>query len=195
MSAARVAPLRDQSPRGEDGSGRAPGLRPPLLAWAPLAWFAALAAVLTLVVVALVRPPGPLDQPDPAYQRDGLLLAGPVVPEQVVGVEFGGRPVVLLFVREQPQPQQLAAWAAAVPAPADVIVVLPQPTTAELPVPTVVDPLNRLADVVAMPTPVDGGRPVGYAVVDSDRVVRYATLDPAYLTNAFEVGTIVRAVR
>jgi hypothetical protein len=177
-----------------DDWGRVPGRRPPLPAWAPLAWFAALAVVLTFVVVALVRPPGPLDDPDPAYQRDGLLLSGPVVPKQELGIEFGRGAVVLLFVRELPQRDELAQWAAAVPDAAEVTVVLPQPTPAQLPVATVVDPLNRLAEAVGMPTPVDGGRPVGYAVVDADRVVRYATLDPAYLTNAFEVTTIVRAL-
>ena len=175
-------------------AGRVPGLCPPLPAWAPLAWFAALAAVLAGVVVLLVRPPGPLDQPDPAYQRDGLLLSGPVVPEQVLGLEFGQRARVLLFVREPPPPEELAEWVTAVPDGVDVTVVLPQPTIAELPVPALVDPLNRLAEVVEMPTPVDGGRPVGYAVVDADRVVRYATLDPSYLSNAFEVTTIVDAV-
>jgi hypothetical protein len=159
-----------------------------------LAWFAVVAAVLAFVVVALVRPPGPLDDANPAYQRDGLLLSGPVVPERVVGVGFGGRPVVLLFVREPPQAAALAEWAAAVPEPAEVRVVLPAPTAQELPVPTIVDPLNRLARVVQMPEPVDGGRPVGYAVVDSERVVRYATLDPYYLNNAFEVTTMAGAV-
>ena len=68
--------------------GRVPGLRPPLATWAPLVWFVALALVLSFVIVALVRPPGPLDQPDPAYQRDGLLLDGTVVPAQVAGVDF-----------------------------------------------------------------------------------------------------------
>jgi len=58
----------------------------------------------------------------------------------------------------------------------------------------VVDPRGVLAAAVGMPTPVDGGRPVGYAVVDGQRVVRYATLDPEYLSNAFEVATIVGAV-
>jgi hypothetical protein len=159
-----------------------------------LAWFAALAAVLTFVVVALVRPPGPLDDPDVAYQRDGLLLSGPIVDDEVVGIEFGGRPVVLLFVRTPPGRESLGAWAASIPDVADAYVVLPQPTTAELPLPTVVDPLNKLADAVDMPQPVDGGRPVGYAVIDSDRVVRYATLDPDYLTNAFEIATILGAV-
>lgn len=178
----------------DDAWGRAPGLRPPMPRWAPLVWFAALAAVLAFVVIALVRPPGPLDDPDPAYQRDGLLLDGPVVAEQVLGIDFGGRPVVLLFVREPPDPQELESWAQSVPDAADVRVVLPQPTTADLPLPTVVDPLDKLAGAVDMPQPVDGGRPVGYAVVDADRVVRYATLDPVYLTNAFEVETIVGAV-
>ena len=182
------------TPKRPDDWGRVPGAGPPLPQWAPLAWFAVLAAVLTFVVVALVKPPGPLDDPDPAYQRDGLLLNGPVVPERSVGVRFGGRPVVLLFVRQPPQPVELATWAAAVPEPAEVRLVLPAPAAAELPVSTVVDPLNRLASVVQMPEPADGGRPVGYAVVDSERVVRYATLDPEYLRNAFEITTIARAV-
>ena len=181
-------------PRADPAYGRAPGLRPPLPAWAPLAWVAALAAVLAFVVIALVRPPGPLDDADPAFQRDGLLLDGPVVPGEVVGVTFGDRPVVLLFVRELPQADELTPWLQAVPDRADVRVVVPQPTTTQLPVPIVADPLNKLAETVDMPEPVDGGRPVGYAVVDSERVVRYATLDPSYLTNAFEVTTIVEAV-
>lgn len=174
--------------------GRIPGRRPPLPGWAPLAWFLALAGVLTFVVVALVRPPGPLDDPDPAYQRDGLVLSGPVVPEQVAGVDFGGRPVVLLFLRSLPAAQELAQWTAEVPEQAEVRVVLPAPTEVDVASRTVVDPLSRLAGVVEMPVPVDGGRPVGYAVVDSERVVRYATLDPEYLANAFELQTMVGAV-
>jgi hypothetical protein len=174
--------------------GRTPGRRPPLPGWTPLAWFVALAGVLTFVVVALVRPPGPLDDSDPAYQRDGLLLSGPVVPEQVLGVDFGGEPVVLLFLRRLPEAGELAQWTAAVPERADVRVVVPAATDVGAETSTVVDPLNRLAGAVEMPVPVDGGRPVGYAVVDSDRVVRYATLDPEYLANVFEIQTIVGAV-
>ena len=188
-TATRTAPAK-----ADPAYGRTPGLRPPLPAWAPLAWFSAFAAVLAFVVVALVRPPGPLDDVDPAFQRDGLLLDGPVVPQELVDVEFAGRPVVLLFVRDLPQPDELAQWLTAVPDDADVRVVVPQPTTTQLPAPIVVDPLNKLSDAVKMPRPVDGGRPVGYAGIDSDRVVRYATLDPAYLTNAFEITTILRAV-
>lgn len=181
----------------DDDWGRTPGLRPPLPAWAPLTWFAALAAVLTVVVVVLVRPPGPLDQPDPAYQRDGLLLDGPVMPEQVAGVRFGGRPVVLLFERDLPDLSALAQWLGEVPDRGAVKLVLPEPAPRLLAHPQlelVVDPSGRLADAVDLPTPVDGGRGIGYAIVDGERRVRYSTLDPAYLANAFEIATILGAV-
>lgn len=181
----------------DDDWGRLPGLRPPLPSWAPLAWFASLAAALTVVVVWLVQSPGPLDQPDPAYQRDGLLLDGPAVPEELAGVEFGGRPVVLLFDRGLPDEAALGEWLAAVPDRADVRLVLPKPAPRLLDLPrlkVVVDPNGRLADAVDLPTPVDRGSGVGYAVVDSNRHVRYSTLDPVYRTNAFEVATIVGSV-
>lgn len=167
---------------------------PPLRAWAPLAAYAALTAVLAYVVLALVRPPGPLDQPDPARQRDGLLLEGPAVPQSVAGVRFGDRPVVLLFERQAPRAEDLRAWTRSLPAEADVRLVLPAPTQALLPVMVVSDPAGALAAAVGLPTPVDGGRGVGYAVVDAQRVVRYRTLDPSWPGNGFEVATITGAV-
>lgn len=181
----------------DDDWGRIPGLRPPLPAWAPFVWFASLAAALAVVVVGLVRPPGPLDQADPAYQRDGLLLGGPAVPEEVAGVEFGGRPVVLLFDRSLPDRGALAQWVAAVPEGAVVRLVLLEPAPRLLNssrLEIVVDTSGRLADVVDLPTPVDQGPGIGYAVVDRNRQVQYSTLDPVYLTNAFEIATIVGSV-
>lgn len=181
----------------DDDWGRVPGLRPPMPAWAPLAWFAGLALVLTVVVVVLVRPPGPLDQPDPAYQRDGLLLDGGLVPKQVADVEFGGGPVVLLFDRDLPDPVALEQWLAEVPEPAVVRLVVPAPAPrlfADPRLEFVVDPAGRLAEAVGLPVPVDGGPGIGYAVVDSDRQVQYSTLDPVYVENAFEIATIVGSV-
>lgn len=182
----------------DDDWGRIPGLRPPLPAWAPFVWFASLAVVLTVVVVWLGRPPGPLDQPDPAYQRDGLLVDGPTLPEDVAGVDFGGRPVVLLFDRSLPDRTALSQWLAAVPDRAVVRLVLPEPAPRVVNFPRleiVVDPSGLLADAVALPTPVDQGPGIGYAVVDSNRRVQYSTLDPVYLTNAFEIATIVGSVQ
>ena len=146
------------------------------------------------MVLLLVRPPGPLDQPDLAYQRDGLLRDGPLVPPQVSGVAFGGRTVVLVFARQSPDPARLAAWRDGLSPGRDVLLVLPGPPSGAPGVPVAVDPAGELARAVALPVPVDGRPGVGYAVVDAARTVRYSTLDPAWLDNAFEVATIARAV-
>lgn len=163
--------------------GRRQGAAPPLAWWWPAAVFAAAVAVLAVVVTLVVRGPGPLDDPSAADQRDGLLLSGPTLPEQVAGIRFGGRPVVVLFERTEPQGPAVERWKRAVErSGADLVVLLPGPRAREV------------AEAVGMPTPVDGGPAVGYAVVDPSRTVRYATLDPSYPRNAFEVGVIVGAV-
>ena len=162
--------------------GRLPGAEPPLRGWVPAAVAGVAALVLTLVVVLVVRPPGPLDDPTAGDQRDGLLQDGPVLPEQAGGIEFGGRPVVVLFDRTQPGGPAFERWREAV---ADDGVELVVEVGAQG---------DALADEIGMPTPVDGGRPIGYAVVDPTRTVRYATLDPVYPQNAFEVDVITGAV-
>lgn len=162
--------------------GRLPGAVPPLQTWVPAVVAAVVALVLTLVVVLLVRPPGPLDDPDPADQRDGLLLAGPVLPPEVAGDRFGGRPVVVLFERDDPAGPAFQAWKAVVADDGVELVV------------RVGRAGDELARLVGMPAPVDGMRPVGYAIIDASRTVRYATLDPAYEKNAFEVDVITGAV-
>lgn len=168
---------------GDADWGRLAGAAPPLAWWWPGLVFGVAAVVLAVVVTLVVRGPGPLDDPAPAYQRDGLLLDGPALPGELAGVAFGARPVVLLFERTAPRGPAFAAWQRAVEqAGADLVVLTAGPRAAEL------------ADAVGMPEPVDGGPPVGYAVVDPSRTVRYATLDPAYLLNAFEVDVIVGAV-
>jgi hypothetical protein len=144
----------------------------------------ALLAVLIAVVVLLVRPPGPLDDPRPAFQRDGLLRDGPVLDTDFEGVELGDRTVILLFERSEPEGGEWEQWQADVTDDgADLVVLTPN------------DPAHdRLVSALHMPVPVDGGPPVGYAVVDSERQVRYVTLDPQYLVNAYEVDVITGAV-
>jgi len=161
--------------------GRLPGAAPPLATWIPAAVAAAVALVLTLVITLVVRPPGPLDDPHPAHQRDGLLLDGPALPPEADGVRFGGHPVLVLFERHKPAGPAFQAWQAAVTNDAELVV-------------RVGPAGDALARLVGMPAPVDGKRPVGYAVVDASRTVRYATLDPAYEKNAFEVDVITGAV-
>lgn len=162
--------------------GRLPGAQPPLRWWIPAAVAVVVALVLSLVVVLVVRPPGPLDDPDPADQRDGLLLDGPVLPERAGGVEFAGRPVVVLFERDEPTGPAFEQWKATVADDGVELVVRVGPAG------------DELARLVGMPTPVDGMHPVGYAVIDPTRQVRYVTLDPVYEQNAFEVDVITDAV-
>jgi hypothetical protein len=164
--------------------GRRLGAAPPLAWWLPVVAFAVFALVLSLVVVLLVRGPGPRDDPDPAFQRDGLLLNGPVLPERLAGVRFGGRPVVVLFERQPPSGAAFARWRQRVSDDGVQLVVAVAGG----------EQAARLAQAVGMPVPVAGGPPVGYAVVDPARQVRYATLDPAYLDNAFEIDVITGAV-
>lgn len=163
--------------------GRRPGALPPLRWWWPALVFVVAAAALALVVTLVVRGPGPRDDPSAADQRDGLLLDGPTLPRELAGVGFGDRTVVLLFEREVPEGTGFERWRRSVEEGADLVVLPAGPRAAEL------------ADAVGMPTPVDGGPPVGYAVVDASRTVRYATLDPSYLLNAFEVDVITGAVQ
>ena len=162
--------------------GRLPGAAPPLPTWIPAAVAAVVALVLALIIILVVRPPGPLDDPHPAHQRDGLLSHGPALPPEADGVRFGGHPVLVLFERHTPTGPAFQAWQAAVTDDGVELVVRVGP------------PGDTLAQLVGMPRPVDGKRPVGYAVVDASRTVRYATLDPAYEKNAFEVNVITRAV-
>lgn len=158
--------------------------RPPLRWWVPAGVVAALMVVLIAVVVLLVRPPGPLDDPRPALQRDGLLREGPVLDEDAAGLQLGDRAVILLFDREQPTGSEWEQWRADVTAGGAELIILTPDVSAH----------GELVDVIPMPVPVDGGPPVGYAVIDEHRQVRYATLDPQYLLNAFEVDVITGAV-
>ena len=167
--------------------GRLPGAEPPLRWWLPAAAFILASAVLTIVVVLLVRGPGPLDDPKPADQRDGLLLSGPMLPAQVSGVNFGGHPVVVLFERRPPSGTKFDAWRGQVAKDGVQLVVVVAVADA--------DPVANLAAALRLPRPVDGGPPIGYAVVDASRTLRYSTLDPAYLDNAFEVNVITDAIR
>ncbi len=163
--------------------GRKAGAVPPLRWWWPAAVLAVAVVVLGVLVTLVVRGPGPLDDPRLSDQRDGLLLDGPVLPASVAGVPFGGEPVVVLFERTPPAGAAFDAWREAVTdAGARLVVADDAPGR------------DALAEAVVMPTPVDGGPPVGYAVVDPARTVRYATLDPRYTDNAYEIGVIVAAV-
>ncbi|WP_219418100.1 hypothetical protein [Pseudonocardia nigra] len=151
-------------------------------------------SVVLLAVIQAFR--GPADDPDPAYQRPGILdLAGlpepasPVTPQ----VPQRGRPAVVFFER----PGRLPALCGALPEAelaglADLVVVT-SGTGGCGEVPVVSDPAGRLADAYGMSVPVDGGPPIGYAVIDANGSIRYRTLAPE-VSELYEVAVMVGAL-
>ena len=99
-------------------------------------------------------------------------------------MSFGDHPVIVLFERTPPTGKAFQQWSQTV-SDDDVQLVV---------VVTGSQQASVLAAAVNMPIPVDGGPPVGYAVIDANRVVRYATLDPVYTRNSFEVDVITGTI-
>ena len=160
-------------------------------------WLLAAAVFGGLLVIAeLTR--GPLDDPDQAYQRPGILDLA-VLPEPAPGVTDNiprpGRPAVVFFDR----PGMSAALCEALPATglaadADLVIVTPTAGTGCAGLPVVEDPDGSLADTYGMRSPAAGGPPVGYAVVDAQSRIRYRTLDPTVTAELSEVRTILEAL-
>lgn len=172
---------------------------PSLSPWAPVIWLLITGAVLAGVVFWVVPEPGPLDNPDQAEQRSGLLVptaeARDVSGLQVPGSPIGQRPTVIVFDRTIPDPQRFRDWLAAVPPGTTILLAVPQRSGGDEVDNVVTDPRRQIADAVDMPTPVDGGYPIGYAVVDAQARVRYTTLDPGYLSHDFAIATMAGAVQ
>ena len=138
-----------------------------------------------MVVLRVVPSPGPMDDPDPAQQRDGIVRDGAQLPATLGGLHLGGQLTVLLFDRTAPSGPRFQRWLAEVSQDGvlPVVCVAGSGGCAER------------ATAVGLSRPTDGGAPVGYAVIDQHRRVRYVTLDPAYLQNAFEVNVITQAIK
>ncbi|MGH3984100.1 MAG: hypothetical protein ACRDST_15820 [Pseudonocardiaceae bacterium] len=157
---------------------------------------AAMGLGMLLLIASLAE--GPLDDPDQAYQRPGLLDLHPLptaAAPVTATVPQPGRPAVVFFTR----PERFGPLCAALPGAevdADMVIVVAGSGAAPEcgPLPVVADPSGRLATVYRLRTPADGGPPVGYAVVDEAGRIRYSTLDPAVAEELAEVRTIVEAL-
>lgn len=172
--------------------GPAPTRRGLLGAWL----LAAVALGVLLLIAQLLR--GPLDDPDQAYQRPGILdltalpqPAPPVTPE----IPRAGRPAVVFFER----PEKLAALCESLPATglakyADLVIVTPAASGSCGPLTVIADPGGNLAGSYGIRPPAAGGPPVGYAIVDADQQIRYRTLDPTVASELSEVRTILGAL-
>lgn len=164
------------------------------------------AVVLGAALTVSMSDPDPLDDPDLAMQRAGILDGvGPRSPAVAVAatVPARGRVAVVFFLR----PAQAGPLVSALNSPSgqqlrdlvDIGIVVSSgasDVTPSDPTTTVAaDPDGRLAAAYRMRRPRDGGPPVGYAVVDVDGTIRYRTEDPGLANGLDEVLTIVDAVR
>lgn len=188
---------RGRSPEPGASDGR--GLAPPLSPWVPPLFWLTGSVVLVVVVLAVVPGPGPLDDPDPAYQRPGFVLARGdatrVSNLSLPGSPRGRHPVVIVFDRGLPDAGAFHRLQRGLPpAFAIVLVISDGQRPTQYPFPVFVDRQGRTAAAVGMRTPKDGGQPVGYAIVDRQARVRYTTLDPGYLQHGNEAATMAGAI-
>lgn len=159
-------------------------------------WVAAAAGFGLLL--ALVASPARLDDPDPARQRPGFVDGGGLpLPAPYVGgdVPAPGRRAVVFFARPgQIGPLCRALATSGLGARTSLAVVVSAPAACPADAVLVVDG-GGLAGRFGMPRPVDGGPPVGYALVDAKGRIRYRTLDPRVAEGLGEVATMLGALR
>lgn len=124
-----------------------------------------------------------LDDPNPAYQRPGVLVSAgtaPTAPDTALDLVRPGRRAVIFFVRtagRRTLEKALDHWSS----PPDVDVKI------------VADDAG-LGQAYGLRRPRDGGTPVGYAVIDKAGRIRYVTLDPHPARHLVEVETILDAM-
>jgi len=154
-------------------------------------------AVVFGLLMAATSTRGALDDPDPARQRPGFLdsdhlpVAAPVVSN---AIPSPGRRAVVFFVR----PQQITGLCQAISdsgleTGASLAVIVSSPSTCTPETQVVIDD-GALAGRFGMPTPVDRGPPVGYAIIDGAGQIRYRTIDPNMAGRLDEVATLLDAI-
>lgn len=160
-------------------------------------WIVSVGALSSLVAISIASRTGG-DDPDQGRQRPGILDLGglPAPAPRLPGVEVDGREAVVFFGGRDP-----AALCAALDDPpaeladAALVVVAEQPLPCPAPVVAVQLSPPRAAKAYGLPTPRDGGPPLGYAIIDDRGRIRYRTLDPELPSLLHEVATMLRAVR
>lgn len=158
-------------------------------------WLSAAVGFAVLLGVAQILE-GPVDDRDQAEQRVGFIDEGPL-PIQAATVVSGlparGRSSVVLFLRAKTATAQCKSLARSLRDTA-LVAVLSGPAPCPGIAAVLVDPQGRTSRAYGMRSPVDGGPPAGYAVVDTQTRVRYRTLDPRPSANSREIRTILAAL-
>jgi hypothetical protein len=166
--------------------------RPPLLL---AAWLVVALVFGALLAIERATESG-LDDPDPAWQRPGVLDVGALpqpAPRLTAVLPRPGRRAVAFFVRPDGVARLCRSLARhSLAGDADVVIAVSGSGRCEG-VPTLEDPSAGRARAYGLRRPRDGGAPVGYAVVDRHGRIRYRTLDPGVAEGLREVDTMVAA--
>ncbi|HSF67686.1 MAG TPA: hypothetical protein VLA67_09695 [Nitrospiraceae bacterium] len=137
-----------------------------------------------------------LNDPDQAWERTGLLLPAKTYQAPSLGVA-PGRPVVVFFARslsdgylfhDLADQSDLASMSA-------LVVVTPDGSRPVIQTGIqrfVSDGDGSLAAAAGLHRPIDGGYPVGYALIDSDGYLRFRTLDPGFGQRAWEIKLLLK---
>ena len=168
-----------------------PGRRALLAVWVSAA------VVSGGLLFAAGRLEGPLDDPDQAKQRVGFLDEGPLpiaAADVTGGLPAVGRATVVVFLRPDEAGKECRELSDRLGSAATVVVVVSGPASCPGIRASKVDPESRTAALYGMRVPDDGGPPVGYAIVDAEKRVRYRTLDPVPAGHTGEIKTILRAL-
>lgn len=139
----------------------------------------------------------PLNDPDQAQQRTGVLLpTGREPAPKVLALDFTGRPAVILFDRTLTGRHLFHDLAdqADLTRSAELVVV-----TSDGSRPVIETGIDRIladeeeaiARAFGLSKPVDGGYPIGYVLVDSSGFIRFRTLDPGYERRAWEIRLLL----
>jgi hypothetical protein len=137
-----------------------------------------------------------LKDPDQAWERTGLLLAAKTYQAPSLGVA-PGRPVVVFFARslsdryllhDLADQSDLASMAALVVVTPDGSRPLIETSIQRF----VSDGDGSLATAAGLHRPIDGGYPVGYALIDSDGYLRFRTLDPGFEQRSWEIKLLLK---
>lgn len=124
-----------------------------------------------------------MDDPDPAKQREMVLLPPTQRAPNLAHITTKGRPVAVFFARTV-DGQMLfhdLALQADLDHLADLVLVTgdrSRPTVTRRIAAILPDPKGDIAKRFAMTVPRDGGYPTGYVLIDRGGFIRYRTLDP-----------------
>jgi hypothetical protein len=160
-------------------------------------------AVLFGVLLGLAeRSRSRMDDPDPAYQRTGALLPAGLLkaPPAIAGFPRPGHRLAVFFVRSA-SAQILfddLALQSDLSALADVVVVAAdgsRPNITHGVQAVVPDPDGTIVRAYGLRAPLDGGYPVGYALVDREGFIRHRTIDPHCVGfgHDWEIRALLRA--